>query len=182
MSLPHLLLGLLAKPSSGYDLKKEFGQGVRHFWSAELSQIYPALTRLEEEGLLRSEYQSSDRGPRRKVYRRTATGRKELVEWLEAGPVHSQERLGYLTQLYFLGAVPRQRRILFMEQLKAGFQARLEGLEAIEDGWKSDDPRYPDRLTDEDFYPQLTLRLGLAKLRTLVEWCDECLARIRRRK
>lgn len=182
MSLPHLLLGMLSKPSSGYDLKKAFGQSIRHFWSAELSQIYPALSRLEEEGLLRSEHEESDKGPPRKVYHRTPAGRRELVSWLEAGPALGQERLGYLTQVFFLDSIPIERRLWFMERLKEGFEAHLRELEAIEVGWRSDDPRYPDDLPDEDFYPQLTLRLGLVKLGTLVEWCDECLARMRRRK
>ena len=72
MSLPHLLLGLLAEPASGYDLKKSFGQTVGHFWSAELSQIYPALGRLEDDGLLRSERVGSAKGARS-----SSTGWKE---------------------------------------------------------------------------------------------------------
>ncbi|MYK68861.1 MAG: PadR family transcriptional regulator, partial [Gammaproteobacteria bacterium] len=43
MSLDHILLGLLRDPATGYDLKSAFSERIRHFWSAELSQIYPAL-------------------------------------------------------------------------------------------------------------------------------------------
>ncbi len=53
----------------------------------------------------------------------------------------------------------------------------LRELELVEAGWKRDDPRYPDALPDRDFYPQLTLRLGLVKLRAIVDWCDESMER-----
>ena len=180
MSLPHLLLGMLAEPSSGYDLKKAFGQSIRHFWSAELSQIYPALGRLEDQGLLRSEQVESAKGPPRRVYHRTEAGRRALVEWLDGGPAYGQERQGYLSQVFFLEAIPIDRRIWFMERLKAGFEDHLAELHEIEDAWSAD-PRYPDDLPDEDFYPQLTLRLGLMKIGAIVTWCDESLARMRKR-
>jgi hypothetical protein len=40
------------------------------------------------------------------------------------------------------------------------------------------DPRYPDDLPDQDFYAQLTLDMGLTKVRANVEWCDDAIARI----
>ena len=52
MSLNHILLGMLKEPGSGYDLGKRFSEGPIHFWSAELSQIYPALRRMTERGWL----------------------------------------------------------------------------------------------------------------------------------
>jgi len=78
MSLDHILLGLLREPASGYDLKDAFNETVAHFWSAELSQIYPTLKRLEERGLLRSRREPSPKGPDRRVYRLTGEGREEL--------------------------------------------------------------------------------------------------------
>ena len=42
MSLKHALLGLLNyRPMTGYDLKQRFDHSISHFWSANLSQIYP---------------------------------------------------------------------------------------------------------------------------------------------
>jgi PadR family transcriptional regulator AphA len=172
---------MLSKPSSGYDLKKAFGESINYFWSAELSQIYPALKRLEEEGHLRSKYEPSDKGPRRKVYHRTDSGRNALVEWLNAGPSQGLERLSFLAQVFFLDAIPVERRIWFLNQLKSGFEAHLAELQAVDAGWKTSDPRVPDALPDEDFYPYLALRLGLLKLPAVVAWCDECLDMISRR-
>ena len=104
MSLRHILLGLLAEPRSGYDLKKEFNGSLRHFWAANLSQIYPLLGRMEEEGLLRSRTADPGKGPRRRLYTRTEQGTGELIEWLSEGPHVSHERRHYLAQVFFLSA------------------------------------------------------------------------------
>ena len=85
MSLENILLGMLDEPASGYDLKTEFSEGARHFWSAELSQIYPTLKKMELRGWLSSEVASSAKGPPRRVFRRTDAGRKQLLEWLRSG-------------------------------------------------------------------------------------------------
>src|SRR5258708_30637853 len=59
------------------------GQAIRHS-SAELLQIergslYPALHRLEAQGLIASEWKASELNRRAKYYRLTAAGRKQLV-------------------------------------------------------------------------------------------------------
>src|SRR5437588_510550 len=74
MGLDNILLGLLRQPASGYDLKRVFDEGIGHFWAAELSQIYPALKRLEKRRLLRARKVDSKRGPGKYVYQTTAAG------------------------------------------------------------------------------------------------------------
>ncbi len=96
MNLDSILLAMLNEPTSGYDLKAAFDRTVNHFWPAELSQIYRTLKRLEKAGLLKSRRQPSDRGPDRRVYRRTAAGRKELRHQLLADPQFVDERLPYI--------------------------------------------------------------------------------------
>ena len=50
MSVEMILLGLLREPASGYELKRFFDLGIRHFWAAEISQIYSALKRQARAG------------------------------------------------------------------------------------------------------------------------------------
>ncbi len=183
MSLRHILLGMLGEPHSGYDLKKQFNQSLRNFWNAELSQIYPLLAKMEKDGLLSSRRVASSTGPPRKVYTRSARGRRELVAWLAEGPKVGEERISYLAQVYFLDELEDiDASIAFMESLRAHMARWLTSLEDIERRWSSDDPRYPYDLPDDAFYAQLTLALGLKKVAANLEWCDECLARLRARK
>lgn len=59
------------------------GQAIRHS-SADLLHIergslYPALHRLEEQGLVASEWKASELNRRAKYYRLTAAGKKQLA-------------------------------------------------------------------------------------------------------
>ncbi len=182
MSLKHILLGMLHEPASGYDLKKEFGSSLRHFWAAELSQIYPLLRRLEQEGLLTSRPMGSNKGPQRKLYQRTETGTQALIDWLAEGPRVAEERRHYLAQVFFLDAYQDPHKALtFMVSLREAMAAKLEALQAADQRWRDCDPGYPDGLPDRGFYPHLTLGLGLRIFAAHVEWCEECMERIRAR-
>lgn len=183
MSLRHILLGMLAEPHSGYDLKKTFDHSLRNFWRAELSQIYPLLQRMQDEGLLSSKESESEIGPTRREYRRTAKGSRELLAWLDGGPVVGTERIEYLAQTYFLATLNNDdQAIAFMASLRDYIAERLKHLEEVEAGWRADDARYPDELPDQDFYPQLTLDLGLRRMRATLQWCNSAIDRIHCRK
>lgn len=183
MSLKHIMLGMLREPHSGYDIKKTFEKSLGSFWRAELSQIYPLLQKMEGEGLLTSRAGVSEIGPTRRVYRRSAQGQRELQSWLLDGPAVGTERIGYLAQTYFLANLKDDdKAIEFMRELRTYMCDWLATLEEAEEEWRLNDPRYPDNLPDEAFYPQLTLDMGLTKVRASVEWCDRSIERIRARK
>jgi len=180
MSLKHILLGMLAQPASGYDLKQSFEQQQAHYWSANLAQIYPTLNRMEEQGFLTSTEQPSPKGPPRRVYARTRTGRKALVDWLQTGPEVHSDRLSWLAQVGFLATLDRSGQLEFLRALKHEFQRHREELLGIEAHWRAEDPGFPDHLDEPDLFAHFTLRLGLKKYATIIEWCDECLGRLDR--
>jgi len=180
MSLPYILLGMLDQPASGYDLKRDFEQRLRHYWSADLAQIYPTLKRMESNGLLSSHCEPSTQGPPRKIYQRTTDGDQALKEWLTDGPEVHTDRLSWLAQVGFLTALQKQEQRAFLLKMRDEFIVHREELIAIEKHWKSDDPRFPDNLAGKDFFAHCTLRLGVMKYTTIVEWCDECLERLDR--
>ncbi|HEX7046573.1 MAG TPA: PadR family transcriptional regulator [Gammaproteobacteria bacterium] len=183
MSLDHILLGILREPAAGYDIKQQFEQVFNHFWYADLAQIYRSLNRLEKGGLLRSRIEPSDRGPDRKVYRRTAQGTQALDKWLRGGPVFGSEKFAYLAQAFFLGHLhDTEASEEFFTTLREELVAKLEALVAIEQGWKAECGRgFPDVLDDAEFHEYLTLDMGLRKTRALVDWADNALVQLRGR-
>jgi len=182
MSLDHILLGLLQKPASGYDLKDAFRETVAHFWSAELSQIYPALKRLEDRGLLRSRLEPSPKGPDRRVYTLTGEGRAELRRWVRSGPVVGVERFAYLAQLYFMSAADDLRETrAFMVDLRDHLAGRLAELRTIERKIFATHGDQPDRYSDDGFHRFATLRMGIDSIGAKVNWCDLTLAALDRR-
>ena len=167
---------MLAKPGSGYEAKKGFEEVFSHFWSAELSQIYPALNQLEKDGLARSTTQESAQGPSRRVYKRTAQGTKELKKWLSSGPVLGKERVHYLTQVYFLANLPIKKRLEFFKEIKIGFELELANLKQIDRDFDSKFEGYPNELDAVAQCAQFTLKKGLIHYKSSLKWCDECIA------
>ncbi len=179
MSLEHILLGLLRDPATGYDLKNAFNETVRHFWSAELSQIYPALKRMEHRKLLRSRLEPSPRGPDRRVYSLTEGGRKELLSWLRSGPVVGTERFAYLAQVYFLdsiGDIHETRS--FMTALREHFLRWLAELRAVEQAILAAHGDALKDYSDAGFHRFATLRMGIHSIQAKVNWCDETIETI----
>lgn len=111
MSLPHVLLGLLADaPRTGYDLARAIRDEIEPVWRSEISQIYPALARLRREGLVVLRVLGPRRGPHRNLYRVTAAGRRELRRWMLEAPPPPRGRDDGLARIAFLEALPLPER------------------------------------------------------------------------
>lgn len=84
-----LLLLVREQPSYGYDLLDRLrGLGFRR---ADPGGLYRSLRAMEQEGLMRSTWVTSEMGPARRTYELTAEGEDWLHAW--AGAVAQSERL-----------------------------------------------------------------------------------------
>jgi DNA-binding PadR family transcriptional regulator len=82
-TLGYALLGLLhQEPRSGYDLRKVFETTPMGHYSGSPGAIYPALRRLEQQGLVDSRVDRRTSLRPRQVFRPTKTGTKTFREWL----------------------------------------------------------------------------------------------------
>ena len=75
-----LLLLLSEKPMYGYELLRELEKRFSGYWKPKTGTIYPALEKLEEDGLVTSRIEFRDEGIDRKHYALTARGKDELVQ------------------------------------------------------------------------------------------------------
>jgi PadR family transcriptional regulator, regulatory protein PadR len=75
-----VLKALSGGPMHGYGVGRWIRQSSREELVVEEGTLYPALHRLEEQGLLAAEWGVSDTGRRAKYYRLTVDGRRELTE------------------------------------------------------------------------------------------------------
>jgi transcriptional regulator len=85
-----LLSSLEAGPAHGFELLKRIEAAGSGLLRLKEGSLYPALYRLERDGLVRAEWESGEtarRGPRRRMYSLTAKGRRQLAagreEWKE---------------------------------------------------------------------------------------------------
>lgn len=172
MALENIILGLLSQPASGYDLKRTFDTVINYFWYADIAQVYRTLQRMETNGLLKSKELPSEQGPQRKVYRRTAAGRKQLHQWIRHTPEIGQERHAYVAQLVFLGELDRHEETLrFLRQLRDAFTSRHAVLKHIE----ASEPDLIESMNADDFHGFLGLRMGIQITEARISWYDDAI-------
>jgi DNA-binding PadR family transcriptional regulator len=83
LSIKHALLGLLVDgPLHGYGLKAAYEKELVPGSVLNIGQVYQALDKLEPEGHVTVEIVPQAERPDRKVYTLTASGRRELEDWL----------------------------------------------------------------------------------------------------
>ena len=161
-----ILAFLRFRPRSGYDIKRSVELSTRFFWGASFGQIYPELTRLERAGLVEIEH-SAEAGRRRKVFRLTAAGERELDAWLRSDSALVQYRDEGLLRLFFSDLVPSEaaldnvRRMReWREQAVAFFRSEIEP-HALEDSGEG----HP--------FPHRALLFGIAMLEGQAQWLAE---------
>lgn len=183
MSLEHILLAMLHKPGTGYDLKAEFESGARFFWSAEYGQIYPTLQAMQKKGWLTSRQEPSEKGPPRKVYCRTAKGNQELHAWLRGGPALGTERMAWIAQLLHLwelddlGATQK-----FIEQFRERQEFVRDLLRGALAGIEASFPGGEEMMTESSFHDWLALQFGVRAIEARIDWCLESCRIIAARK
>ncbi|MDX1579159.1 MAG: PadR family transcriptional regulator [Gemmatimonadota bacterium] len=169
---PYTILGCLTHgPMSGYDVKQFLERTVVHFWSESFGQIYPALRRLEAEGLAEGREEPGDRGREKTVYRITEAGRQRLAGWLERPAEPARPRYEHLLKLFFghvVGPDPSREHV---ERLRRETRGQLEAYRQGEAGLlaRLEGDGAPDHVP----YWLAVLRGGVRYSEMVLEWCDE---------
>ena len=82
-TLRYVILGLLSKaPMAGYDIKKAFEGEIGDFWYSNHSQIYPELSRMEQDRLISGHEEIVGSKLTKKKYTITDSGRTVFNQWL----------------------------------------------------------------------------------------------------
>lgn len=166
LSPEYVVLALLAlQPCHGYELHQRLGSDLGHVWRISLSQVYNIITRLEEQGMVTSEWVSQENLPDRQRCQVTEVGARHLQTWVDTpvGPSVRAVRMAFTTKLY----LARARGEPPIEDLIRGQK------EAIEDGLQRL-RRSVRTLPPEQLCNRLSLRLRISQLQSLLQWLEEC--------
>jgi DNA-binding PadR family transcriptional regulator len=154
----HVILGALSfEPMSGYEIKQLVDKSTRFFWAASYGQIYPALRRLRERGLVEASEQPQG-GRRRVVYRLTPAGSQALVAWLREPPPPLELREEGLLKLFFAGTLEHDEALTLVRSIRASWEETLARLREVE------------RTKAPVGFPALVLDFGIGMKEWMVEW------------
>jgi DNA-binding PadR family transcriptional regulator len=160
---------------TGYELKQFFDSSIQHFWNAELSQIYPTLKTLEENGFVEKHVEVQDNRPNRKVYGITDDGRDELLRWMREPQMPANLRDPFLIKVFFGTEVPVEdvlvllRRQMEEQQMVLAFADTVLRERVKHAGKEHVTPRHT-------LYWTLTLELAISYRRAYIEWCERSMA------
>jgi transcriptional regulator len=73
-----ILRTLSTGPLHGYGIARAIGHATQQTIQVEAGSLYPALQRLELQGVLMAKWELSERNQRTRVYRLTAAGKRRL--------------------------------------------------------------------------------------------------------
>lgn len=116
----------LETEASGYEIKKKLDEPpFNHFQDTGFGSIYPALTRLAEEGLIEGTAQAQAKRPDKKVFRLTEAGRERLSAALLESPAPDRFRSDFFFLLFMSDAIPRDHLARLIDQRIADYDRLL---------------------------------------------------------
>lgn len=133
MNVRTLCLAILqAGDATGYEIKKMSVEGnYSYFVDASFGSIYPALARLESEGLVTVREETQSGKPARKVYSITDAGREALVKELTGDLEPDVFRSPFLLVAMNAELLPREHIIRAIEARITEIQQELQHLASI---------------------------------------------------
>jgi DNA-binding PadR family transcriptional regulator len=159
MDVRTICLGLLSMgEATGYDIKKMFEDGsLGSIVEVSFGSIYPALTRLSEEGLISCREESQDRRPDRKIYSITEKGQRVFATALLEPVGEDRFRSPFLFAMVFAHLMPRARVSALIDAQLAQYERKRALL--VEKQKEIDTPGN-----------YFTCSLGLASYETLIKF------------
>ena len=107
MKIRTLCLGILSIGSaSGYEIKKLLEGPFFLIYEASFGSIYPALTSLQDEGLVTCKSMAQKKRPDKKVYNLTPLGRTALLNDFKEIPGPDKIRSDFLVMMLFTRSLP----------------------------------------------------------------------------
>ncbi|MEU8584191.1 PadR family transcriptional regulator [Streptomyces abikoensis] len=180
MALEHaILVSLLEKPGSGYELARRFDRSIGYFWTATHQQIYRVLKRMEGDGWIDVHEVSQQGKPDKKHYSVAAAGQAALSDWLHE-PIEP-ESVRHDLAVKIRGAAFDDPAAL-IRQVERYHQLHSERLAHYLAGESRDftGPEAPAHLDDMRELQHVVLRGGIAYERMTLAWLEDVLATLRR--
>lgn len=161
--LRFVILGFLFDQNmTGYEIKQMMLNSTSNFIDASFGSIYPALKKLEKDGLISfAEFIEGSRY--KKLYSITEKGKEEFLIWLKKPCVFTPFNYEYLTKLFFYNHLEKNEILQLINSFTTTVNAELEKLKRIEDECR----QYMK------FFDYATLRFGKEYYEMIIKWYEK---------
>ncbi len=128
------LAALLPRDSSGYEIKKRLDEPpFCHFQDTGFGSIYPALTRLANEGLIEGTELAQDKRPDKRVFTLTEAGHRHLIADLMQPPAPDRLRSDFLFCLFMSDLLPRAHVLQIVDERIEQLNRKIEEMQACDE-------------------------------------------------
>jgi DNA-binding PadR family transcriptional regulator len=115
------LLLLAEQPRNGYEIMQEVEERSGGVWRPSPGSVYPALSQLEDEGLIRSQEQDG-----RRVFALTDAGRAHVEERGSGRPAPWEQMSGEVSdEAHELGRLMREVASAFVQVMRTGSRSQI---------------------------------------------------------
>ena len=130
MDVRTICLGILSRgEATGYEIKKTFeDDGYQHFVEASFGSIYPALSKLTQDGLVSVREEAQEKRPDRKVYSITDAGRQVFLGNLMKPLPEDRHRSPFVFAMLFSHLLPQPRVVEMLDTYIEQSEAKLAQL------------------------------------------------------
>lgn len=175
----YLILGLLSESSlSGYEIKKVVDMRFSYFWSESYGQIYPELSRMNNDGLIKkADNQDADKRRNSCKYEITSKGQQQLQEWLESPVEKEVIRYELLLKLYFSNPMITETTIEHIKEFQINHKKQQRMFEMFHKDLM-------ENFNLHENHPEILMVLlfGQKVWKAYDEWCSEVLTLLEKRK
>ncbi len=178
MSLKYALLGFLYNENmTGYQLKQYFDRSIKYFWPVSLSQIYPTLNQMSEDGLLNVEIIHQNKPLNSKVYHITAKGQEAFNKWIAAPIGAPVLRNAFLIKI-FMGHLAGKD--IIVSQLKQQIELSKERLQVYQKSKKHLEEEHLSKeyMVTETKYWEATVDYGIKFDEFTIAWCEDTIKKL----
>lgn len=177
-TLKYAILGLINRKSlTGYDISKEFNNGLIEFWYAKHSQIYPELKKLTTEGLISFKTIIQGEKLEKKLYTITTAGKNCLKRWLsEDDPLGPTPKDIFRLKAYFCDAISNDTLLTQFQNALIKHSEKLKHLEnSMKELLKKKDV---SKAFSPEFGDYIVLNGAIMRENTYIDWLSDCIEKI----
>lgn len=173
MNIQDVILGFLYdEPMTGYDIKQKMENSVSYFFDASFGAIYPALRKMEKEGLVDKQVIPQEGKPNKNLFVITESGKKQFQHYLESPINPTITRSDILIRVFFGRFTTKENIKQWLEEEREKSQAMYDNLTRIADLFGA----------DMEHHKRFTLEFGIRQAEMILGLIDEELIKLNEQK